>query len=203
MIGVIFATYLESDPFLNAQDGPHKEPVSGSDFRQLRRNGHDCVVCVTGMGPKRAEQGIRAMLERNDISCVINAGVAGGLSDDLRVGFICVVRKVSIWPDRTSFPMHIPETNLKDLKEVELVTVREAVFDDCRRKELSEFADIVDMECGVIARECSKAGISCCAIKGITDHALAGHKEILVKNLHKVAESIVPFLDNVIHLWPR
>lgn len=68
---------------------PFGELVEGEIFDQK-------VVCAqTGIGKSVAAATTTYMIERYSVSMVINVGSAGGLSDDLNIGDIVVVDKVS------------------------------------------------------------------------------------------------------------
>src|SRR5258708_12393238 len=66
------------------------------------------VMAATGDGLVNAEQSLRALLERFEVSSVIGAGIAGALSPDLRPADLVLATHLSPPPSFPSAPSPSP-----------------------------------------------------------------------------------------------
>lgn len=195
MTGLLLATPMEAAPLL-ALAG--REPVAPDtplplllDLRPARQ----VVLCLCGMGPENAQAGTTQLLQRYAVSRVINAGVAGALSDHLAVAGVYRVARTFRWPANDPAYDCQPEA-WSHLPPVVLATVDEPVFDPVRRATLAQYAEIVDMEGAAIARLCQAHGVPFAALKGITDQAGAADRPRLLRNLARVSAAVAA------QLWP-
>lgn len=93
-IGIIGAMEIEVRVLKNLMDGAKIEKISGIEFYSGKINGADTVVAVAGVGKVNAAVCAEAMILRYSPSCLINVGVAGGLTNELKIGDIAVATAV-------------------------------------------------------------------------------------------------------------
>lgn len=148
MIGVLFATEMEAQPF--------REQCGASDV----------VIAISGMGLAAARAATLDLLETHGVDFVINAGVCGALKDEMGRGdLFCVDETFGV--DQAACRVK-PALKLT-LSPKKLVSVDEPVFQPDRKAALARFADLVDMEGHAVAQVCAEKGIPCLLIKGVTD----------------------------------
>ncbi|MEI8242596.1 MAG: hypothetical protein WCI17_04960 [bacterium] len=191
MIGLILATGREAAPFLARagiqQGGQAGEPPAPAcyDLRPARA----MVICICGMGPARARAGAELLLQKYGAAVVVNAGVAGAVSERLGVAAICRVSAACLWPAEKI--MHACGVDRwTELPGAVLATVEQPVFDPVRRAAIARHADIVDMEGAAIAQCCQARGVPCYAVKGVTDLAGTNGRQRLLQNLDTVSEAL-------------
>ena len=95
LIGIIGAMEIEVKVLKNLMDEAKIEVVSSIEFYRGKINGTDTVVAVAGVGKVNAAVCAEAMILKYAPTCIINVGVAGGLSDDLKIGDIAVATAVA------------------------------------------------------------------------------------------------------------
>ena len=93
-IGIIGAMEIEVQVLKNLMDNAKIEKISGIEFYSGNINGTDMVVAVAGVGKVNAAVCAEAMILRYAPDCLINVGVAGGLSSELKIGDIAVATAV-------------------------------------------------------------------------------------------------------------
>ena len=85
-IGIIGAMDIEVQVLKNLMDSAKIEKISGIEFYSGKINGADTVVAVAGVGKVNAAVCAEAMILKYSPDCLINVGVAGGLSPELKIG---------------------------------------------------------------------------------------------------------------------
>ncbi len=167
MIGVLFATQMEAQPFL---DRGVPEGV--------------IVEISEEMGLEAARIATEKLVKEHGCTTIINAGVCGALNNRLERGAVYRVSMVSIEELKAAVNVGIG-IGLK-----RLVSVEEPVFDPQRKKELSKFGELVDMEGYAIARVCEEFEIPCIMLKGVTDFGDVNGKDDIQKHIAPVSETV-------------
>ncbi|MBN2164349.1 MAG: UbiA family prenyltransferase [Pontiellaceae bacterium] len=165
MIGILFATEMEARPFLE-----RGEP-----------EGTKTVIC--GMGMDAARIATEQLIEQGCTS-IINAGVCGALNNRLKRGAVYRVSMVSTENLKTAVNVGVG-IGLK-----RLVSVDQPVFEADRKRELSKYGDLVDMEGYAVARVCEEHEVPCIMIKGITDFGDQNGKADIQKHIGAVSETV-------------
>ncbi|QBG47639.1 hypothetical protein EGM51_09630 [Verrucomicrobia bacterium S94] len=166
MIGIHFATPMEAKPFLDrgVPDG--------------------CVVEISGeMGLEAARIAAEKLVERG-CTTIINAGVCGALNNRLERGAVYRVSMVSMEELKAAVNVGVG-IGLK-----RLVSVQEPVFEPARKKALSKYGELVDMEGYAVARVCEDHSIPCILLKGVTDFGDVNGKEDIQKHIGPVSETV-------------
>jgi len=166
MIGILFATEVEAQPFID------------------RGVPEGTVVSISGMGLEAARIATEKLVKEDKCTTIINAGVCGALINRLERGAVYRVSMVSTEHLKAGVNVGI------GLGLKRLVTVDEPVFEPKRRKELSKYGELVDMEGYAVARVCETHDIPCILIKGVTDFGDGAGKEDIQKHIAPVSETV-------------
>lgn len=165
MIGILFATEMEAQPFLE------------------RGVPEGVRVEISGMGMEAARIATEKLVEEGCTS-IINAGVCGALNNRLERGAVYRVSMVSTEKLKAAVNVGIG-FGLK-----RLVSVDEPVFDPARKRELRKHGDLVDMEGYAVARVCEEHQVPCIMIKGVTDFGDHKGKEDIRTHIDAVSVTV-------------
>ena len=94
MIGIICAMEVELEGILSLIKNPEKETISNIEFTKGTVFNKEVVVAKCGIGKVFAALCAEAMILKYKPSCIINSGVAGGVSRKLDIGDIAVAKDV-------------------------------------------------------------------------------------------------------------
>lgn len=193
MIALIFATFREAAPFILRLTGAQAEDRGvGAFYSSDNHPGIGVFVC--GMGPERAAETIRAFLDERKPARVINAGIAGSLSDRFHPDDMLMADRFFLAGSVSAFVLSPSEA--WNLPLIRLATEEKPVFDGELRAQLAETADLVDMEGGVLAVACWEFDIPFTALKCVSDRAGEGDRETLFRNIDRLSVKIADFLFN-------
>jgi hypothetical protein len=160
---LIFAHRGEAQTFFNEWE---LLPVA-FHFPGLFKN-KDHYVLITGEGPKDASEKTVAVVSaiKSEIKNIFNLGIAGSLSEKLKVGDLVWVRSSYAQnADRCEFKSF----TFKDHSSIDCMTVNTRVTTLAEKKTLSSFADIIDRELWAIASAAHLFKIEMHALKLISD----------------------------------
>ena len=174
MIGIVFATQMEAEPFLE----------------QGEPEGSVTVIC--GMGMEAARLATETLVEKHQCTTIINAGVCGALNNRLERGAVYRVSMVSTEHLKAAVNVGVG-VGLK-----RLVSVDDPVFQPDRKKELSKYGELVDMEGYAVARVFEDHDIPCILIKGVTDFGDLQGKEDIQKHIAPVSETVAEAVNQVV-----
>ncbi len=191
MIGLLLATKMEAQPLLQplgAKSLPD-QPVEAYTFPAVgKRPGG--LIAISGMGKLSAQQAAEWLIDRG-ATAIVNVGICGALNGDLQAGELLGVSAAvdgdQLLAGNESQEFRCDAGNWSDLPQVRLATVDEPVFQNDRRDTLARHADVVDMEGASVAAVCSRRGIPCTLLKGVSDLADASGKADLHKNIHSIS----------------
>ena len=187
----VFATTVEADPFINLVNA---KQISHEPWLiyQTSLAGQPSIIIVTGMGMEPVSMAVEFIINNYAVNTILNCGVAGSLTDDFVVGDIVNVSCTWIYQagEITEDARHLSTHpySLEGYKDGVLLTVDQPVFDQHLKKSLSEVAQLVDMEGGMVARLCGQQNISCQLIKIVSDFAIKRNQ--LKHNLCNVSERL-------------
>jgi adenosylhomocysteine nucleosidase len=167
MIAVTFALPAESSEFLRRlRDKSHTER---DGVRTIRGKIEDRTIEVlhTGVGEKVCRQRLGKFLQDQQFDCLISAGFAGALDNDLKIGDLLFAENFST-VDRSETRaslsgLHIHIANL--------LTVPALIDSPEERNKLALASGAVaaDMETEFIARACAACGIPLLSLRVISD----------------------------------
>jgi nucleoside phosphorylase len=177
MIAVTFALPAESQEFLRSLGGKSRADRHGIPTIRGKIDGHAIEVLHTGVGEKVCRQHLRKFLSATELirggeqgqqlDCLISAGFAGALADDLRVGDLLLAENFSTvdlgerWSSLSSLPIHVAD----------MLTVPALIDSSEERVKLARTsgAGAVDMETEFIAQACAKLGVPLLSLRVISD----------------------------------
>jgi nucleoside phosphorylase len=171
MIGITFALTAESVDFRRLLTG--RRDVLSDRVRIIHgeRHGKSIALLHTGVGQKICEQRVGPFLRAQSFSCLISAGFAGGLSNNLSVGQLLVAENFSSrdFLERTR--------NLLAQHHAQFGTLHTAatMIDKAGQRAalaVETGAVAVDMETEFIARGCAQLGIPFLSLRVISDTPL-------------------------------
>ena len=196
MIGIIGALDIELERLIGAMQGPVHREISGVPFTCGRLLGTDVVIARAGVGKVNAAVCAQTMALIYEPELIINSGVSGALSPDLRVGDVVIGTDVVQHDvdttamgdepgfvstvDRLSFPLdNFASTAIAAAAEelgIRAVRGRIASGDQFvasteRKEEIVRLFSAVtcEMEAGASAHVCCLNRVSCAVIRCISD----------------------------------
>ena len=124
-------------------------------------------ILHTGVGEKVCRQRLGKFLQDQQFDCLISAGFAGALTNDLRIGDLLLAKNFSTvdlgerWSSLSSLPIHFAD----------ILTVPALIESGEERVKLAlaSGAGAVDMETEFIARACAVHGIPVLSLRVISD----------------------------------
>lgn len=194
MIGLIFATQIEADPFLEWSQAVcvNETPLA---VYQVPSNPR-LIVTISGMGKVAAAVACHSQITELKVDEIVNAGVCGTLQCGGHYApgkLYCVTSAAEgdhAIPDQPSQPLMSDGRIDWDLPAARLVTCDRPVFDVEKREALSLSGDLVDMEGAAIARVAAMYDVPWSMVKGITDAAGPNDRTELKRNLTQVSEKV-------------
>ena len=196
MIGIIGALDIELERLIGAMQEPVHREISGVPFTCGRLLGTDVVIARAGVGKVNAAVCAQTMALIYEPELIINSGVSGALSPELRVGDVVIGTDVVQHDvdttalgdepgfvstvDRLSFPLdNFASTAIAAAaEELGIRAVRgriasgeQFVASTERKEELVRLFSAVtcEMEAGAIAHVCFLNRIPCAVIRSISD----------------------------------
>ncbi|MBC7713979.1 MAG: hypothetical protein H7177_11615 [Rhizobacter sp.] len=162
---LVFAHRGEAQAFFNEWEFLPEEFF----FTGLFKN-KNYYLLITGEGPKDASEKTVAVLSsyKNEITEIINIGIAGSLTPKLSVGDMAWVRSSYAQnAERSEFKSY----TTKNHTNIDCITAFSRITSQIERKTLSAFADIVDRELWSIASAGHLFRVETSALKLISDDA--------------------------------
>jgi len=190
-LAFVFATSMEANPFIAKVNAQQILTEPWPTYR-VKIAGQLAIIIITGMGMQPARMAVEFIIENHAANAIFNCGVAGSLTDYFIVGDIINISSSWIFHDGEldDDVCHLSKHSqgLSGYTNGSLLTVDRPVFDPHQKKTLSNVAQLVDMEGGMIARLCAQHNIPCQLIKIISDTALERNQ--LKHNLCNVSEKL-------------
>ena len=194
MIGLIFATQTEAEPFLEWSRAVcvNETPLA---VYQVPNNPR-LIVTICGMGKVAAAVACHSQITELKVEEIVNAGVCGALQCGAHYApgkLYCVTSAAEgdhAIPNKPTQPLMSDGRIDWDLPAARLVTCDRPVFDVEKREALSLSGDLVDMEGAAIARVAAMYGVPWSMVKGITDLAGPNDRDELQRNLTQVSEKV-------------
>lgn len=200
MVGVIFATRREADPFLIKTRATPRDAQPFVEFRTAGETQRPCITVISGMGKVASTMAAGHLVLAHRVSMLVNAGLCGRLIMDKRwsVGDLFRIGS-AIEGDCDRFGLAASAVPcdarwFSELKPARLVTNDRPVFDATWRDRLSGIGDLVDMEGAAVARVAMLYGIPCAMVKGISDGADETGRQDVASHVDWVSERIADVL---------
>lgn len=207
MIGILFATRREADPFLLETAATPAAGAPFAIFRATAATAMPLAVCISGMGKVAAAAATSHLVLALNSVVVISAGICGQLTASASVGD-CFRIAAAMEGDSDRFGRPEPavacdDTWFADRPAKRLVTCDRPVFDPGRRAALAEHGDLVDMEGAAVARVARLYDIPCAMLKGVSDDAGATGRQDIAHSIDRVSARIARHLIDELKAKPR
>lgn len=167
MIAVTFALPAESSEFLRRLRNKSHTERDGVRTIRGKIEDHAIEVLHTGVGEKVCRQRLGKFLQDQQFDCLISAGFAGALDNDLKIGDLLLAENFST--------VHRSETRASlsglHIHIANLLTVPALIDSPEERNKLALTSGAVaaDMETEFIARACAACGIPLLSLRVISD----------------------------------
>lgn len=196
--GIIGAMDLEVELLRASMADAAMEAVGGCEYAHGRIDGVDCVVAQCGVGMVNAAACTQALVDRFQVGCVVNTGVAGSLAPAVGVGDVVVATDAVNWmmdvqnlgyaPGQTP---GLPSASLPTSDKLRAAAVAAARAEGAavcegrvasgdrfvrspaeRQRIASTFGALCcEMEGAAIAQVCQANGVPCAIVRAISDTA--------------------------------
>lgn len=199
MVGIICAMQVEADGILSLMSEKSERVIAGMKFTSGVMHDKEVVVVVCGVGKVNAAMCTLALIQEYHPDCIVNSGVAGGVSKKVKIGDIvvatCAVEhdmNITALGDKqgeVSFPegkvmyfdcdkkvaetLYNACTNLENTKIEKGVVASGDIFISKRSQRIGInklFSALAcEMEGAAIAHVCSRANVPCGILRAISD----------------------------------
>jgi len=167
VIAVTFALPAESQEFLRFLGSKSQIDRNNIPIIRGKIDERQIEILHTGVGEKVCRQRLGKFLQDQQFDCLISAGFAGALTNDLRIGDLLLAKNFSTvdlgerWSSLSSLPIHFAD----------ILTVPALIESGEERVKLAlaSGAGAVDMETEFIARACAVHGIPVLSLRVISD----------------------------------
>ena len=218
MIGILGAMDIEVDGLIKAATDIKKKVISGITFYECKIHGKQVVIAKCGIGKVNSAMSCEAMILAFNPSLIINTGVAGSLSKNLKIGDIVVSSDVCQHDFDTS-PVGDPIGLLPGINMVKIPADNKAIEDFLKvskklglnaesglvasgdqfisSKEQKDFivnnfsAIACEMEGGSIGQVCCQNGTPFLVLRALSDSADEGAVEDYPTFAKKAAENSI------------
>jgi adenosylhomocysteine nucleosidase len=170
MIAITFALPAESSDFVRRLEHVGRNSREGVESLRGQLHGRSVAVIHTGVGRKTCRERLEILLRRENFDCLISAGFAGALEENLRVGHLLVAENFSSQEFLGPTKLDLPGLTTFFGK---LLTVPRMVESVADRESLNRKhgAAAVDMETEVIAELCTGHNLPMLSIRAVSDTA--------------------------------
>jgi len=193
MIGLVFATEEEANPFLSRyQRGRFSDLTEGETFQD-----NDILVSLTGIGKIKATLRTERLLQNHRLTRLLHVGTCTALRDELTEETLVAASQVFegdrvelAMPTYPRMPLDVP---FDGLPQVTLVTQDHTVQGQEERTYWQRIADISDMSGYAVAYVAATHGVPCHIVKVVTGH-FQGQNKHFRKTLTAACENVADFL---------
>lgn len=194
LICMTIATTMEAEPFIQGLD---MEGMETSPFPVYLSG--DTVIIISGIGKTNAALATAYACMKYDPACILNLGAAGAVRDSEEPGRIYNIEK-TVEPDRihikTNTPFVLYPDTLEEFDKAVLSTRDRAIMDVDTFREVSAFADLVDMEGASIVQASQRFDKKCLLFKFVTDTPRhTGQGKVIMENIKRLRW---PFRDFIL-----
>ncbi len=198
MICLIAATLMEAESFIKIFDMKELEKKPFNIY-----SGRDILLCIVGIGKANAAMGTAYCCSKYQQTCILNAGAAGAVDESYQVGSIFQIEK-TIEPDRPHLRSNTPWVQRPDtldgFKNAVLATQDKPIHDIESFNDLSDIANLVDMEGASVLQAARRFNTKCFLFKFVSDIPLHAGKDLIIENIKEhvgrfceyTAASVIP-----------
>jgi nucleoside phosphorylase len=200
MVGIVYATRREADPFLTRIRAESLACRPFSVYRSTAAGIVPCIAVISGMGKVAAAMAATHLVLERQVSLLISPGVCGRLSvENPWVTGELLRISAAVEGDCDRFgkeesPVDCDPRWFGSLHAARLVTCDRPVFDAAWRTRLAKRGDLADMEGAAVARVAGCYGIPCAMVKGISDAADENGRKAVADNIDWLSARIADAL---------
>lgn len=224
-IGIIFAMNEELQALKKYIEIKSEKKIYDLTFYEGKFSTEDCILVESGIGKVNAARTTQILIDKYNVDTIFNIGVAGGLSNELKIGDIVIGEKLVQHDfDITAFNHekgYIPNTNVFIESTKNLIDIAKTIKSDanvlngvvatgdifCTDPKMSEKiyqkfnALCVEMESAAVAQVCSLCNIPFLILKSISDvpnhdNAIT-YEEFLIQSSETVAKYMYNLLNKI------
>jgi len=200
MVGIVFATRREAEPFLSLAPVEALEARPLPLFQTTADSPVACMAVISGMGKVAATLAATHLVLAHRVSMLINAGLCGRLTMNKRwdIGdLLCISSAVEGDCDRFGKkepPVACDPGWFRPMTSARLVTSDRPVFDSRWRDHLGAMGELADNEGAAVARVAQRYRIPCAMLKGISDSADETGRQDVARHIDRVSALIADAL---------
>ena len=226
-IGLIFAMREELNAVLKSMEIVKEYKIFDLNFYECKYNDKDCILVECGIGKVNAARCTQILIDNIKVDYILNVGVAGGVSKDVKIGDIVIADKLiqhdfDLRPfnyERGYIPnvgkyIHSDEYLLKIASEIKLdsnifvgtiasgdIFITESLMGEKINTKFDALC--VEMEGASIAQACYLSYIPFLVIRSISDSPNKDANnnitfdEFLVQSSNTIANFLLKFLNNI------
>lgn len=219
-IGLILA--VEADAIFDYYKNPNKIEESGTfKMFKVEKNNHEVYILQTGLGEILASAGTEYLIDNYKVDMVINFGVVGGLTSNMKKFNVCIVDKVVYYDYDASGFMPLIKAQVADHNSIYLrpdeklinkaLEINPSLFvatccsadkfvntiDDKENLHRLYDGDVCDMESAAITLICELHNTPLLILKAVSDGLNEGGKEFWVA-LKEAACQVLEVADKII-----
>ena len=170
MIAITIALPAESSEFLKRLGNKSRSHRNSVGIVRGTIGHREIEVLHTGVGEKICRERIEKFLEYQQFDCLISAGFAGALNDELRIGDLLLAKNFSVIELKDKHSAFADSR----IRVADLLTIPDLIDSSEERARIAHDsgAAAVDMETEFIARACAAHGIPLLSLRVITDTPL-------------------------------
>jgi nucleoside phosphorylase len=200
MVGIVFATRREAEPFLARAAALTLADRPLVLFHGTSAHSRPWIAVISGMGKVAAAMAATQLVLVHRVSTLISAGLCGRLTRDRRWAVADLLRiSAAVEGDRGRVGAEAPPSAcdprwFQHLEPARLVTCDRPVFKADYRDRMARSGELVDMEGAAVARVADRYGVGWAMIKGISDDADETGRRDLARNIARVSMDIADAL---------
>lgn len=219
-IGLVVA--IEMDAVLSKYGIPHKTiDHTGYSVAAYENDRYTLYAVNSGPGEIAAAMTTQFLISTYEVDTIVNFGVVGSLTEDIKTADICLVEKIvhydfdvtrwlnlakAQYPGYDSFFLSPTDEFLEiakkiapNIRSVVCASADKFVDSEADKRALHDEygADICEMESAGILLTCHRNNVPCLFIKAVSDGLTGGSKEFL-KELERVSNLCIELVDKVI-----
>ncbi len=194
----------------------------GYEVYKYKMDKYELYILKSGAGQIAAASGTQFLIDKFDVKLIINFGIVGGLTDEMKLSKTCIVKDVVHYDFDTSYIdnceigryVNLPSTHISTTKE--FIDIACSIYPDLKivtcasgdkfvgdikfKKHLNKRynADIVEMEAAAILLTCNRSDIPVFMIKTVSD-SIEGGPEEYIKEGAKSAQKCFEIVDKIIN----
>ena len=193
-ICMVIATIMEAEPFINLLG---LEETGNQPFPVYK--GDDILLIISGIGKANAAMATTYACSMLKPEWILNLGAAGATDVSRVLGSIYQIKKI-LEPDRPHLRTNTPYIQVPDLlpgfPTSVLATQDKAVTTIEDFREMSQSADLVDMEGASIVQACKKFNKRCLLYKFVSDTPEHAGQEQIIDHIKYYRDPFCEFIYN-------